>query len=91
MQVLCERIAAALEEGDEAEAVRLLTAQRNFLDDHLCAWFPMMYLDMQRFPRTDFYRGLGKLANGFLANERQLLDELLEGDDEAAYRAIRLA
>ena len=87
MQVLCERIAAALEEGDEAEAVRLLTAQRNFLEDHLCAWFPMMYLDMQRFPRTDFYRGLGKLTNGFLANERQLLDELLEGDDEAAEEA----
>lgn len=86
LQVLCERIVATLEAGDEDEAAALLTAQRNFLRDHVAAWFPMMYLDMQKFPRTDFYRGLGKLTNGFLANDLQLLDELLQesGEDEQA-------
>lgn len=82
LQVLCERTAEALEAGDEDEALRLLTAQSNFLKDHVAAWFPMMYVDMQKFPRTDFYRGLGKLTSGFLANERQLLDELLEESEQ---------
>lgn len=84
MQVLCGRIVDALQADNEDEAVALLTAQRNFLKDHVAAWFPMMYIDMQKFPRTDFYRGLAKLTNGFLANERQLLDELLDANGENA-------
>ena len=38
---------------------------------------------MQKFPRTDFYRGLGKLTSGFLQNDLEFLDDVLSGRDES--------
>lgn len=80
LQVLGERAAAALEAGDEAACRANLVAQRNFLADHLLAWYPMMAADLEKFPKTDFYRGLGVLTSGFLENEREFLDDVLGAD-----------
>ena len=68
-QILCERAIRAYEAGDEDECLKLLLSQRNFLEDHLLAWYPMMAADLQKFPQTDFYKGLGKLTDGFLRND----------------------
>ena len=83
-QILCERAIAALEEGDEDACRALLLSQRNFLEDHLLAWYPMMAADLQKFPRTDFYKGLGKLTDGFLRNDREFLDAVLSEDEADA-------
>lgn len=88
MQVLIERAIEALENNDEELAESFLLQQRNFLEDHLGIWYPMMAQDMEKFPRTDFYQGLGKLTKGFLANDREFLDELL-ADVEDASQAYR--
>lgn len=77
-QILGERALAAWERGDEEACRANLLQSLNFLEDHLCAWYPMMARDLERFPRTDFYRGLGKLAEGFLASDRKLLAGMLE-------------
>ena len=58
-------------------------SQRNFLEDHLLAWYPMMAKDMEKFPKTDFYRGLGKLTLGFLQNDLEFLDAVLAEREEA--------
>lgn len=42
MAVLGDRIVAAAEASDEAEVERLLSTQRNFLEDHLASWAPLM-------------------------------------------------
>jgi TorA maturation chaperone TorD len=76
-QVLIERTLEAYAVGDEEACVRLLLLQRGFLQDHLLAWYPMMAADMQTFPRTLFYQGVGKLTSGFLQSDLELLDELL--------------
>ena len=76
-QILCERAIRAYEAGDEDECLKLLLSQRNFLEDHLLAWYPMMAADLQKFPQTDFYKGLGKLTDGFLRNDREFLDAVL--------------
>lgn len=82
-QILTERAIEALEQGDEAACAKLLLQQRNFLEDHLVAWYPMMAEDMQKFPRTDFYKGLGKLTEGFLQNDLEFLYEVLQDADDA--------
>lgn len=82
LQILGERAAQAYAEGNEKACERCLIQQRNFLDDHLMAWYPMMASDLQKFPRTDFYKGLGVLTRGFLESDRDLLAELLGPDDQ---------
>ncbi len=77
MEILVERSIEALRKGDEELAVSYLLQQRNFLADHLCRWYPMMAEDIEKFARTAFYRGAGSLTAGFLASDREFLDDLL--------------
>lgn len=87
MTILGLRACEQYEKGNEDEAIADLVAQRNFMDDHLLAWFPLMQADMQKFAKTDFYRGLGKLTEGFLASDREFLEDLLQDvdfEDESA-------
>lgn len=82
MQIIGERLLAAFEQGDDATVDSLLQTQRHFLADHLLAWFPMMAADMERFSKTDFYRGLAKMTMGFLATDQEFLDEVLGVEEE---------
>lgn len=76
-QILINRTVEALERGDEEAAFELLTTQKNFLDDHLVAWSPMLTSDMKRFASTDLYRGLAHLTDGFLETDLLFLEDLL--------------
>lgn len=80
MQILAGRAADALIGGDRESAIAQLTAQRNFLDDHLLGWAPMLAVEMKRFAKTDFYRGLASMMVGFLECDLELLDDLLADD-----------
>lgn len=80
-QIMGQRALDAYEKGDNDACIRYLVRQRNFLQDHLCNWYPMMAEDLQKFATTDFYRGVGRLTTGFLDNDIQFLNELLEGSD----------
>ena len=77
---LCTKAAEALRAGNEAAAY--VMQQRNFLEDHLLSWTPMMLADLDRFSRTDFYKGLGHLTTGVLQEERSVLEELLGAEDD---------
>ena len=79
--VLANRTAEALRKGDEEEAAALLTTQRNFLEDHLLSWAPMMTADMKRFAKTDLYQGLAYLTDGFLNTDKAFLDDVLTEDE----------
>lgn len=82
MQILSERTADALREGNEEKAENLLTAQKNFLADHLAAWTPMMVDDMKKFAQTRLYQGLAYLTDGFLETDLTFLEGAL-GDEDA--------
>lgn len=82
MQIMGQRALDALEGGDESEAASLLEQQRQFLDAHLLSWFPMMAADMEKFSKTDFYKGLAALTMGILSNDREFLDDVLSSDEE---------
>ena len=77
MGILSCRTAAALRADDVDCAEQLLSAQRNFLDDHLRTWVPLMTADMRRFAKTDLYRGLADLVEGLLATDAEFLDGVL--------------
>lgn len=81
--ILGERALEAYNEGKEDECLNYMLQQYYFLEDHLGAWYPMMAADMQKFPRTDFYKGLGVLTSGYLESDKALLREVLEIEDEA--------
>jgi TorA maturation chaperone TorD len=80
MQVLSERCAAAAAQGDTEVLAHNVQVQRAFLADHLMRWVPDFVRLVQRFSKTDFYRGLATLTEGFLALDAEVLDEL----DDAA-------
>ncbi len=78
---LARRCAERLEAGDEDGAAALVRTQKNFMHDHLASWVPMMTADMDVFARTDFYRGLARLTEGFLEADGEFLAEILQGQE----------
>lgn len=78
LQVLMERTARTLREGDLAGACSFVAAQRNFLDDHLLNWVPRFAEQMRFFSKTDFYRGLSYLTVGYLNDCDALVNEALD-------------
>ena len=71
---LAGQASAALEAQDRAELERLLDAQRQFAKDHLLAWFGGWFKLIEKYARTDFYRGLALLTRGVLLEISALLD-----------------
>ena len=82
LQIMSERAKAALESADEEEALRLVGVQRDFLLRRVTSWTPMMTADMRRFAKTDFYRGLSVLTEGFLAQDKAFLSNIVEEEEE---------
>lgn len=78
MQILAERTVRAFEADDEDRAVELLRTQKSFLDDHLGAWAPLLADGMRNYSKTDFYRGLSYLLEGFVETDAEFLEEVLE-------------
>ena len=84
MQRLSLRCADALAACDEDEAIRQLSVQHTFMKDHLMNWIPMFVMDMLKFSKTGFYRGLGTLLWGYVEFDEGIVSELLEGAQEDA-------
>ena len=82
MQVMAEKTAQALREGDESRARQYLKEQRDFLNDHLLSWTPMLTADMRRYAKTGFYQGLAYLTDGFLRVDKGFFEETLDATDE---------
>ncbi|MCR5583789.1 MAG: molecular chaperone TorD family protein [Eggerthellaceae bacterium] len=77
MRVLNNQAIDALKQGNERKAVRIVKKQLEFLQRHLVSWVPMMTADLKKFARTDLYRGLAFLTEGFLWSDRAFLAGLL--------------
>ena len=54
----------ALEQNDEAGFQQALEAQRRFFHEHLSAWILRWCFLVEKYARTDFYRGLASLTRG---------------------------
>lgn len=80
MQILSHRTADALRAGDSDTAYSLVKTQRNFLLDHLGGWAPLLTEQIRHFAKTDFYRGLAYLTDGYLATDQELLEDMLDAE-----------
>ena len=78
MSFLCEREATAIRDEAEqvlpdeekrtaADSVRYRILQKKFLDEHLNAWFPKLSRSIQANAKSNFYRGLARITEAFLA------------------------
>ncbi|HEY9206567.1 MAG TPA: molecular chaperone TorD family protein [Candidatus Methanoperedens sp.] len=59
------------EQSDES-----LRRQRDFLHNHLLKWVPGFCNDLCRKSDNDFWKGIGKLTEGFMILEKDVLGEL---------------
>ncbi len=78
LSVLGNRAIRAYEDGDEERCAELLLQQRNFIEDHLAPWFPMMAQDMLKFAKTGLYQGLARLTSGVIEQDLAFLNEAVE-------------
>ncbi len=82
MQIMCQRTVEALRAGKDDDTFSLLMTQKNFLEDHLVAWTPMMTADLKRFAKTGLYEGLAYLTDGFLETDHEFLQDVLTEDED---------
>lgn len=82
MQIMGQRALDAYRSGNEDQAAELLTTSKFFLEEHLNSWFPMMAKDMNKFSKTDFYKGVAALTLGFLDTDYEFLQDILEDENE---------
>jgi len=67
---LAETMAILIRAGEDVP----LTEQRSFFKDHLSAWMPRFFQDMQSAERAGFYRSVGFFGEAVLTFEAALLD-----------------
>lgn len=76
MAVLCRRTAEHERTGRDAEARSCLEEQRAFLEIQLLGWVPDFCAALGRQAETDYYRGFGRIALGWLRTDRDFLRTL---------------
>ena len=80
MSFLCERQAAAIiDEAEQvlphekkrtaADSVRYHELQIKFIMEHLNAWFPQLSRSIQANAKSNFYRGMARITEAFLAHD----------------------
>jgi TorA maturation chaperone TorD len=77
MTQLSEKTSAALKNGDLSEVKKCLEAQRDFLDEHLGIWVPKLCADILKLARSDFYKAIVKITQGYLNLDKQMIAELI--------------
>ena len=78
MYFLAEHTAKELENGDEEKAESLITAQKDFLNNHILRWAPV-FCDLVLSKKGDhvvFIDVVTTLLKGFLAYDKEFLQEL---------------
>lgn len=76
------RLASRTKEDIDQEkfdsALNLLKDQSSFLDDHLLKWAPRFAEDVLDAADTPFCQGMAKILQGYLEQDRKVIDELTE-------------
>lgn len=86
LAILCDRIVEALNDDDAGRAIRILKAQRTFMEDHILSWFDDLAELANKILQTRFYRGVLKITKGYLKVDAEAIQELiaeLEGEGPA--------
>ena len=75
---LNEEAYAAWSSGDTNHALDALRYQKEFLEKHLCRWFPEFKRRIEEANISDFYQQVVQLTAAFLADQEAILPDLIE-------------
>lgn len=73
MYYLCGLEKNAWEREEKEEALRLLSIERDFLNDHLSKWISDVCEDMIKKAETDFYKGIATITKAFIFQDLETL------------------
>ncbi len=76
MEQLATREIETREAGRKEEVRAVLTCEKAFLEDHLGKWIPSFVKSALERAQTDFYRGHLYMLQGFIEQEREVMDKL---------------
>ncbi|WP_276915668.1 TorD/DmsD family molecular chaperone [Parvibacter caecicola] len=77
LALLCDRMAAALEANDGAEAVRLASVQREFAKSHVLNWAGALAKRVDNYAEEAFYPAFIRYAIAFVEDDVASLEELI--------------
>lgn len=77
MAFLCHETQGLLETQKEEELLSSLKEQMDFLNQHLLNWVPRFCNDIEKYADTNFYKGIGKITNGYLHLDYTILESLI--------------
>ncbi len=77
MGILSERASKALEVGDDGRALELFQMSKDFLNEHVLTWFPLLKDLALHIITTRFYRGVLDVTQGYFELDLEVLDELI--------------
>ncbi|TJW09705.1 TorD/DmsD family molecular chaperone [Parvibacter caecicola] len=72
--LLCDQAATLLQSGNHAEGEAILETQRDFFVAHVDSWINSFIAQGRLMVETRFYRGVLKLTEAFVAEEKELLE-----------------
>lgn len=75
MGIICDEIADAYENDDEAKAKELLNEQKKFAKKHITNWVYSFTADVTKYAERDFYKGVALVTNGFIKKDTEFLKE----------------
>lgn len=86
LAILCDRAAEQLNAGDIESAIKTLSAQQTFIEDHIVSWFGDLAELAGKMLKTRFYRGVLKITEGYLKVDQEAIRDLiaeLQGEEPA--------
>ncbi len=76
MARMCYWTAIALSKSDIENAIAYLALQKEFLRDHIMRWIPELCKRLKSKAKSDFYRSLAYLTNGFVEMDNEMPNHL---------------
>lgn len=78
MAFLCHEAQCVLNTQNETEVLSCFKEQMYFLNQHLLNWIPTFCADIEKYSGTEFYKGIGKITNGYLYLDSEILKSLMD-------------
>jgi len=78
MAYLSGKTIEALRSDNREEGKKCLEMQRDFLNDHLTKWVPMLVADILKGARREFYKAVAKVTQGYVRMDAEVVAEMID-------------
>lgn len=78
MQFLCDKEFEAWKRGDLEDAMKYLSMEKEFINEHLAEWVPTFCDLVIAQTNIGFYLGLARITKGFIEFDRKLIVDYLK-------------